>query len=73
MHDVRRGHQRDAREVVAELLGDPHVHLVVDQPQRHLRDLRRELLDLDAVELVDVDADQLLDVDQLCRSRVQRQ
>ena len=65
MHDVRRGLQRNAREVQAELLAGQHVHLVVHQPQRHLRDLGRELLDLDAVELVHIDQQALVDVEQL--------
>ena len=42
------------------MLGHPQVHLVVHQPHRHLRDLRRELLDLDAVELVYVDEHMIL-------------
>jgi hypothetical protein len=63
MHDTRRGLQRDAREVLAELFADAQVHLVIDQPQRHLRDLRRELLDLDAVEPVDVQRDQPVHVE----------
>lgn len=54
IHDVRRGSQRDAREVQAELLAGQHVHLVVHEPQRDLRDLSREFLDFDAVELVHV-------------------
>ena len=68
--NVRRTLQRDAGEVEAEFLGDAHVHLVVDQPQRDLGDLRREFLDLDAVELVDVDADQLVDVEELLAAGV---
>ena len=37
---------------------------MVDQPQRNLRNLRRELLDLDPVELIDIDCNQLLDIDE---------
>ena len=62
MHDVRRGAQRNAGEVQAELFAHAQVHLVVHQPQRHLRNLGRELLDLDAVKLIDVDADQPMNV-----------
>jgi hypothetical protein len=57
--------ERDAREILAELLAHAQVHLVVHQPQRHLGDLGREFLDLDAVELVHVQADQLVHVQHL--------
>jgi hypothetical protein len=65
MHDRGGVLQRDAHEVAAEFLADLEVHLVVDQPQRDLGDLRREFLDLDAVELIDVDGDQLVNVEHL--------
>ena len=60
MYHMRRSRQRDARKVQAEFFAHAQVHLVVHQPQRHLR---WELLHLDAVELIDVDADELLHID----------
>ena len=60
--DMRALHQRDAQDGLAEDLAGLNVHLVVGQPHRDLRHLRREFLDLDAVELVDVDRDRLEDV-----------
>src|SRR5690348_2465736 len=60
---MRRRDEWDTSEVQAKLLTDPYVHLVVDQPKRDLGDLRRELLDFDAVELVHVDLNFLMDVE----------
>ena len=62
MHDARTGLERDAGEIQAKLFADPQVHLVVHQPQGHLRNLRGELFNFDTVELVHVDADQAVHV-----------
>jgi hypothetical protein len=61
--------ERNAGEVLAELLAHAQVHLVVHQPQRHLGDLGGEFLDLDAVELVHVQADELVHVHTLLAGR----
>ena len=53
--NVRRLDERNAREIFAGLATRFDVHLMVGQPHRHLCDLGRKLLDLDAVELVHVD------------------
>jgi hypothetical protein len=71
VHDVRAGAQRDAGKVQAELLAHPQVHLVVHEPQGHLGNLGRELLNLDAVKLVHVQADQAVHVHTLL-ARVRR-
>gem|GEM_PF-5116998 len=57
--------ERQAAEVLAELFGDLHVHLVIGEPERHLRDLRGELFDLDAEELIDIHLHKLEDVEVL--------
>jgi len=62
MHDVRAAGQRDTGEIQTELLADLHVHLMVGQPQRHLGDLGRKLLDLDTVKLVYIELDQAVHV-----------
>ena len=54
--------ERQTAEVLAELLRHQHVHLVVGEPERHLRDLGRELLYLDAVELIDINLHKLEDI-----------
>ena len=60
--DMRTSDQRNAGEVHPEFLRHPDVHLVVDQPQRDLRDLSGELLDLDTVELIHVERDLLMNI-----------
>ena len=55
MPDVGALDQRNSQHRLAKLVARFHVHLVVGQPHRHLGDLGRELLDLDAVKLVHVD------------------
>src|SRR6266568_5893424 len=62
MNDMRRFLERQAGIVLAELLRHLQVHLVIGQPQSHLCNPRRPLLDLYAVELIDVDADELEDI-----------
>ena len=59
---MRAGLERDAGEIQAKFLADPQVHLVVHQPQGHLRNLRGELFNFDTVELVHVDANQAVHV-----------
>ena len=61
MHDGRRMTQWDAGEVRAKHFTGLQVHLVVGEPERDLRNLRREFFDFDAVELVDVEAGQGVD------------
>ena len=57
VNDGRRFFEGQADEVISEFLGHPHVHLVVHQPKRGLRDLGRKFLDLDAEKLVHVAQD----------------
>ncbi len=52
------GLQRNARIVEAELFGNQQVHLVIHQPQRHLRNLRGKFLNLDAGKLVNIEINQ---------------
>lgn len=47
--------EREATEVLTEFLGYLHVHLMVSKPEGYLRDLGRELFDLNAVELIHID------------------
>lgn len=63
MMNMRRALERNTREVHAEFFRDAQVHLVIHQPQRHLRNLDGEFFDLDAIELIDVDLDLLVDVE----------
>ena len=63
--DVRGVLDRDAGEVLPEAVGDLHVAEVVHQPQRDLRDLGGERLDLDAVELRNRNLAELRDVEEL--------
>ena len=65
VHHMRRAFERNACEVQAKLFAHAQVHLVVCQPQRHLRNLGRKFLDLDAVELVHVQADELVHIQHL--------
>ena len=46
--------QGDADKVKAELFRHQQIHLVIHQPQSHLRDLRGKLLNLDAEKLIDI-------------------
>lgn len=62
MHDVGAGFERDTCKVSAKFFAHAQVHLVVHEPQRHLRDLGGKLFDLDAEELVHVDADEAVHV-----------
>ena len=62
MHDVRAGFERNARKVQTKLLAHAQVHLVVHQPQRHLRNLRRKLLNLYPVKLIHIHANQTVDI-----------
>ena len=62
MHHMRRRAQRYAGKVKPEFFAQPHVHLVVHQPQGHLCDLGGEFFDLDAVELVHVEVNQSMHV-----------
>ena len=62
MHHMRAAFERDAREVQAKLFAHAQVHLVIDQPQGDLGDLRREFFDFYAKELIDVQADELVHV-----------
>ena len=63
--DVRAVFQGNAGKVQAKLFAHTQIHLVIDQPQGHLGDLRRELFNLDAVKLIDVQADELVDIQRL--------
>jgi hypothetical protein len=57
-------HKRQAAEILAELLRHQHIHLVVGEPEGHLRYLGWNL-QFDAVELIDVDLYELKDVEVL--------
>ena len=55
MADVRRGRQRQPREIGAERVGQHAVHLMTDQPEGDLGDAGRPFVQFDAVELGDID------------------
>jgi hypothetical protein len=67
VNDSCRFFEGQADEVIPELLGDPHVHLVIHQPKRGLRDLGREFLNLYPEKLVNVAQDvELRHVERSC-------
>jgi hypothetical protein len=57
--DGRGMDERQAAEILAELLGYDHIHLMIREPERDLGDLGWKLFDLDAVELVHIDLHKL--------------
>jgi hypothetical protein len=57
VNDGCRFFEGQADEVISEFLGHPHVHLVIHQPKRGLRDLGRKFLNLYPEKLVNVAQD----------------
>ena len=71
--DVRGFLQRQPGIPAAKRIRKPHVHLVIHQPQRHLRNAHGPFADLDAVELMHVHPRQIAHVEFLFLILVERQ
>ena len=65
MNNVRRFLQGQADKILAELLRHPQIHLMIGQPQCHLRDLRRKFCHFNPIKLIHIHQHNLTDIEKI--------